>query len=217
MRNTHEKSFYERSSYMSTAVYLSAREPKRERGKQRVAALLDAGAAVFVEKGYEAATMTEIAERAGAAIGSLYQFFPSKEALAEALFDRFAERWAASFAQVEARAPGRSARELADLFIDHKLKQGKDRDAAIALSTAVAGIVERRKPLGDALRGRIAAILRVGNPALAQDEAAAAAVIVNQVMKMVPSLAENAETSGLRLVSEARRLLTLYLESVFTR
>ena len=60
---------------------------------------------------------------------------------------------------------------------------------AIALSNVVAGIVERRKPLGDALRGRIAAILSAGNPALGQDEAAAAAIIVNQVMKMVPALA----------------------------
>ena len=66
-----------------------AKEPKRERGKLRVAALLDAGAALFVEKGYDATTMTEIASRAGAAIGSLYQFFPSKEALAEALVARY--------------------------------------------------------------------------------------------------------------------------------
>src|SRR5258708_20565311 len=106
---------------MSIAIQQSAKEPKRERGKQRVAALIDAGAELFAEKGYEATTMTEIASRAGAAIGSLYQFFPSKEALAEALFDRFAERRTESVAQVEARAQGRSARELADLFIDPKL------------------------------------------------------------------------------------------------
>ena len=202
---------------MSTTTYLPAREPKRERGKQRVAALLDAAAAVFAEKGYDGATMTEIAERAGAAIGSLYQFFPSKEALAEALFDRFAERWAASFAQVEERAPGRSARELADLFIDHKLRQGTDRDAAIALSSAVAGIVERRKPLGDKLRERIALILRVGNPALGQDEAAAAAVIVNQVMKMIPALAAAEDERAAALVSEARKLLALYIADVLRR
>ena len=121
---------------MSTEIQTLAKEPKRERGKQRVAALIDAGAELFAEKGYEATTMTEIASRAGAAIGSLYQFFPSKEALAEALFNRFAERAAASFAQVEERAPGCSGRELADLFIDHKLEQGTDRDAAIALSSA---------------------------------------------------------------------------------
>ena len=202
---------------MSTTAYLSAREPKRERGKQRVAALLDAGAAVFAAKGYEAATMTEIASHAGAAIGSLYQFFPSKEALAEALFDRFAERVAGSFARVEERAPGCSARALADLLIDHKLSQGTDRDAAIALSSAVAGIVERRKPLGDALRGRIAAILSAGNPALAQDEAAAAAIIVNQVMKMIPALASTEDERSAALIGEARRLLALYIDEVLRR
>jgi AcrR family transcriptional regulator len=202
---------------MSTTTYLPAREPKRERGKQRVAALLDAGAALFAEKGYDGATMTEIAERAGAAIGSLYQFFPSKEALAEALFDRFAERWAASFARVEELAPGRSAGELADLFIDHKLKQGTDRDAALALSSAVAGIVERRKPLGDKLRGRIASILRIGNPALGQEEAAAAAVIVNQVMKIIPALATGEDERAAALVAEARKLLALYIAEVLDR
>jgi AcrR family transcriptional regulator len=202
---------------MSTETYLTAREPKRERGKQRVAALLDAGAVVFAEKGYDGATMTEIAERAGAAIGSLYQFFPSKEALAEALFDRFAERWAASFARVEELAPGRSARELADLFIDHKLRQQTDRDAAIALSSGVAGIVERRKPLGDALRGRLAAILSAGNPKLGQEEAAEAAIIVNQVMKMVPALASAEDGRSAALVGEARKLLALYVDELLER
>jgi AcrR family transcriptional regulator len=202
---------------MSTATYPSAREPKRERGKQRVAALLDAGASVIAEKGYEATTMTAIAERAGAAIGSLYQFFPSKEALAEALFDRFAERTAAAFARVEELAPGCSARELADLFINYKLRQGADRDAAIALSGAVAGIVERRKPLGDALRGRIAAILSAGNPALGQDDAATAAIIVNQVMKMIPALASAEDARAARLIGEARKLMALYIDGVLRR
>jgi AcrR family transcriptional regulator len=202
---------------MSTDIQTLAKEPKRERGKQRVAALMDAGAELFAEKGYEAATMTEIASRAGAAIGSLYQFFPSKEALAEALFNRFAERAAASFAQVEARAPGCSARELADLLIDHKLAQATDRDAAIALSSLVAGIVERRKPLGDALRGRIAAILSAGAPALGPDEAAAAAIIVNQVMKMVPALASTEDERAAALIAEARKLLALYIDEVLRR
>ena len=202
---------------MSTEIQTLAKEPKRERGKQRVAALMDAGAELFAEKGYEATTMTEIASRAGAAIGSLYQFFPSKEALAEALFNRFAERAAAAFARVEELAPGYSACELADLFIDHKLGQGTDRDVAIALSNVVAGIVERRKPLGDALRVRIASILSAGNPALSEDEAAAAAVIVNQVMKMVPALAATEDERAAALIGEARKLLALYIEEVLGR
>ena len=202
---------------MSIEIQALAKEPKRERGKQRVAALIDAGAELFAEKGYEATTMTEIASRAGAAIGSLYQFFPSKEALAEALFNRFAERAAASFARVEELAPGRSPAELADLLIDYKLALGTDRDAAIALSGSVAGIVERRKPLGDALRGRIAKILSAANPALREDEAAAAAVIVNQVMKMIPALAATEDERAARLVGEARKLMALYIAEVSER
>src|ERR1700684_3365422 len=106
---------------MSIEIHQAAKEPKRERGKRRVAALIDAGAALFAEKGYEATTMTEIASRAGAAIGSLYQFFPSKEALAEALFNRYAERTAMALQHVVDRAPGLSSAQLADLLVDYKL------------------------------------------------------------------------------------------------
>src|ERR1700734_2133022 len=48
----------------------AARLPKRARGKQRVAALLQAAAAVFAEKGYEGGTMAQIAARAGQAARS---------------------------------------------------------------------------------------------------------------------------------------------------
>ena len=88
---------------------------------------------------------------------------------------------------------------------------------AIALSNVVAAIVERRKPLGDALRGRIAAILSAGNPALGQDEAAAAAIIVNQVMKMIPALASTEDERSAALIGEARKLLALYIDEVLRR
>ena len=202
---------------MSIEIQPEPRSPSGSEESSVSRRFIDAGAELFAEKGYEATTMTEIASRAGAAIGSLYQFFPSKEALAEALFNRFAERAAAAFARVEELAPGCSARELADLFIDYKLRQGTDRDAAIALSSLVAGIVERRKPLGDALRGRIAKILRNGNPGLGEDEAAEAAVITNQIMKMIPALAATDDERATKLIAEARKLLALYIEEVLGR
>src|SRR6202162_4078222 len=123
---------------MSTDIQTAAKEPKRERGKQRVAALLDAGAALFAEKGYEATTMTEIAQRAGASIGSLYQFFPSKEALAEALFSRYVERVTSLLEALGKPAPGLPLRRLADRLVDLMLDVRSDRDAAAALSGAVA-------------------------------------------------------------------------------
>src|ERR1700722_6650079 len=88
----------------SDAEIPRARPPKRARGKQRVAALLQAAAAVFGEKGYEAATMTEIAARAGAPIGSLYQFFPVKEALADTLVQNYVALLAADLQSLQERA-----------------------------------------------------------------------------------------------------------------
>src|ERR1700761_3400399 len=147
---------------MSTAP--EAKEPKRERGRQRVAALLDAGAALFLEKGYDATTMTEIAARAGAAIGSLYQFFPSKEALAEELVGRYTERATAALERLMERALGAVPARLADMLIDLMLELRADRDVTAALSDAVADVVERRKPMRHAFRGRIVLILRAANP-----------------------------------------------------
>ena len=68
----------------------------------RVARMLDACAELVDEIGYEALTTTLLAERAGVAIGSVYQFFPDKRAVVQALtlrnleayLDRLAERFA---------------------------------------------------------------------------------------------------------------------------
>jgi AcrR family transcriptional regulator len=54
--------------------------------------IVEAADRVFADVGYEAATMEQIAERAETSIGSVYQFFPNKGALFEALCDRYFER-----------------------------------------------------------------------------------------------------------------------------
>ena len=64
------------------------REPQRERGQRRVDTILAAAAKVFAEAGYEAATTNEIASRAKTSIGSLYQFFPNKDAILRAIVAR---------------------------------------------------------------------------------------------------------------------------------
>jgi AcrR family transcriptional regulator len=64
------------------------RVPSQERSAKRVSAMLDACAQIVAERGYDGLTTTLVAERAGVAIGSLYQFFPDKRAIALALADR---------------------------------------------------------------------------------------------------------------------------------
>src|SRR5215831_4302790 len=65
---------------------------RQARGQRRIDQLVDVAAQLFAEVGFEAATTNAIAARAGVSPGSLYQFFPNKDAMAEALADRFVER-----------------------------------------------------------------------------------------------------------------------------
>jgi AcrR family transcriptional regulator len=68
------------------------RQPKQQRGKDRVEKILDAAAAVFDRVGYEAANTHMIAAEAKTAIGSIYQFFPDKAAIFNAMELRHIER-----------------------------------------------------------------------------------------------------------------------------
>ncbi|QNE79398.1 TetR family transcriptional regulator [Streptomyces finlayi] len=72
-----------------------ATRPRRRqaRGEARIAQLLDAAADVFSSTGYTAASTNAIAREAGVSPGTLYQFFPNKEAIAIELGDRLLNRW----------------------------------------------------------------------------------------------------------------------------
>ena len=74
---------------MSTAVRTNPRKnASQERSRLTVDALLEATARILVREGFDKASTNRIAEVAGVSVGSLYQYFPSKEALVAALIDR---------------------------------------------------------------------------------------------------------------------------------
>jgi AcrR family transcriptional regulator len=76
-------------THMSTAVRTNPRKSaSQERSRLTVDALLEATARILVREGFDKASTNRIAEVAGVSIGSLYQYFPSKEALVAALIDR---------------------------------------------------------------------------------------------------------------------------------
>ena len=80
---------------MNTARKLQTNPRKsasQERSRSTVDALLEATARVLVKEGYDRASTNRIAEVAGVSIGSLYQYFPNKEALVAAVIDRHTEQ-----------------------------------------------------------------------------------------------------------------------------
>jgi AcrR family transcriptional regulator len=60
----------------------------QRRSRATVDALLDATARILVREGFDKASTNRIAEVAGVSVGSLYQYFPSKEALVAAVIER---------------------------------------------------------------------------------------------------------------------------------
>jgi AcrR family transcriptional regulator len=66
--------------------------PRQSRSQATVTAILDATARILVERGFAAASTNAVAERAGVSVGSLYQYFPNKEALVSALRARHGEQ-----------------------------------------------------------------------------------------------------------------------------
>jgi len=68
------------------------KRPRQERSKATVDAILEATAQVLVEHGYDKTSTNRVAKRAGVSIGSLYQYFPNKEAMVGELVDRYSGR-----------------------------------------------------------------------------------------------------------------------------
>lgn len=67
--------------------------PTQARSKATYDAILKATAQILAGEGVDSLNTNRVAEVAGASIGSLYQYFPNKESMMQALIDRYAERF----------------------------------------------------------------------------------------------------------------------------
>jgi len=99
----------------------------QERSRATVDALLAATARVLVKDGYDHASTNKIAHAAGVSIGSLYQYFPSKEALVAAVIERhiggMMDVVRASLARVAPLPLREAARELVRVMIEaHRIE-----------------------------------------------------------------------------------------------
>lgn len=89
--NTHISTRVPREALEQQALRLLPRKaPKQGRSEATVEVILEAAAHILIERGYMALTTNAAALRAGVSIGSLYQYFPGKEALLAALLMRHA-------------------------------------------------------------------------------------------------------------------------------
>lgn len=98
------------------------RQPTQRRSARRVERMLDACAELLDEIGYEALSTTRIAERAGVAIGSVYQFFPDKRAITQELtrrnVEQFVSRVGRRFIEEDYRGWWEAVEAIIDEYVD---------------------------------------------------------------------------------------------------
>lgn len=160
-----------------------ARIPRQDRGKLRVEVLLDAAEVVIAEKGYDAATMTEIAERAGASIGSLYQYFPTKTAIADILRSRLWDALYAELTGLSAAAKGATAASFAARLIATLSDFYRRRPALQNIAEARQLPASATADVRQRLRREVAAAISLFAAGVTKEEAEAAAVVVYEFMK----------------------------------
>jgi AcrR family transcriptional regulator len=186
-------------------------QPQREVGRQRVADLLEAAASVIQERGFEAATMAEIAARADAKVGSLYRFFPSKDAVAEALMTHYADVLTAEYDAIRARAAVAAPEELADILIDLLARRYAQTRAITALLDSRTDLTEIRRRFRAVTLAGIRTALKACAPGLDDREADdIAAVVLNNMKTMVGMTMKDAPTTP-GAPDELRLMNRLYL------
>ncbi|MEV0582944.1 TetR family transcriptional regulator [Nonomuraea sp. NPDC050310] len=98
------------------------RQPTQRRSARRVERMLDACADLLDEIGYEALSTTRIADRAGVAIGSVYQFFPDKRAITQEVtrrnVEQFVSRVGARFLEEDYRGWWEAVDAIIDEYVD---------------------------------------------------------------------------------------------------
>ena len=201
---------------MDSGMSINRRIPQQERGERRVAELLEAAAVEFAEVGYDAATMKAIAKRAGASIGAVYQYFPSKEAVVGALRTRYVNEMEEQWIKLEEATSGLSVRERTQNFIEVMIRFMEDHPAYGTVLDAPADS-KRDKKIRDRLRERLANVFRTRRPAVSQEQAYRVACVSLQLIKSMNALFVEAKLQERReIVEEYKFVLTAYLEKRLT-
>jgi AcrR family transcriptional regulator len=175
-----------------------------------VAGLLHAAASVIAEAGYEPATMSAIAERSNSSIGSLYQFFPNKESVVEALRAEYVKELEKLWASLAAEASSLTVEELVSRLVHSQVDFAEGHAAFLALLEAPPTVNSPRRR--EIIRGRIARVFLKRNPDLARSEALRTAAVMQQIVKGLLTLYARAD-KGERtaILDEFKALLTGYL------
>lgn len=202
----------------ATGPALKARKsPVQARSSATVEAIFEATIQVLLNVGYRRLTTTRVAERAGVSVGTLYQYFPNRQALLAAMMRRSLDELAETLIACCEAARGRPAdvlaTELVDAYLDLKLERP---NLALALREPIADVggAQMMAAASARITGALASALKDCPDLAFEDSRMVASVLVASAGALVHQALEAGGGEAIR--AEAHALVAGYLRQTGT-
>jgi AcrR family transcriptional regulator len=147
----------------ATPALKPRKTPMQSRSAATVVAIFEATIQVLLQHGFDRLTTTRVADRAGVSVGTLYQYFPNKNALLLAVLGRYLDAIASSIEHACGEQHGAALKDMmvamCHAFIDAKTRRLDVSQALMRPATKLGGDALRRAA---AQRVQAAVLARLG-------------------------------------------------------
>jgi AcrR family transcriptional regulator len=197
------------------------RAPQQARSRARVRRLLESADEIVATEGFAALTVRRLADAADVRIGTIYQFFPDKDALVDALARRYIAMFDAMIEELVAQAQNEHWDDVVDTVIDAAVALYRSHPGYVAIWSG-RHLSPALQQADDANNAAIASGLRRILTAQFElpdsDMLARACQVAVHTTDALLQLAFRLDPAGDQaILDEARRLQRLYLDDVITR
>ena len=194
------------------------RVPRQARSRERLARMLDAAEELLVSEGPGALTTTRVAAASGVSVGSLYQYLPDKEAIVEALANRYLAEFEGLMDELAAQAGGPGWEDPVGRLVDEFARRYRDRPGYRALwfgRELTPGLRAADRDNKAALARGLERTLRALGVGGELGVAARSGVLIADALLQEAFRAD--PRGDAQLIAEAKRVLRLYLDDVVAR
>ncbi|WP_427162144.1 TetR/AcrR family transcriptional regulator [Aliinostoc sp. HNIBRCY26] len=197
------------------------RQPRQARSQERVNRILDVAEELFITQGYAATTTNAIASGAKVPIGSLYQFFPDKSAIMQAIALRHEENIHQKLAVLDNLELANLPLEiLVEKLIDISAQHFSENPGYFAIFMELQGTMPELQAVGELMDTQLmqdlASLLAKRKAGLEKiDYEAIAFILVKAIGTLLWLSLSQEKTFQPRLVAETKRLALSYLQSYF--
>jgi len=196
------------------------RTPRQERSQKRVANIVDAAGQLLEEVGYIALTTNAIAARAGTSIGSLYQFFPNKDAVVAELVKSFRKELGDFFDNaLSVDLAQNSITHFVDVVVDG-IEGLRERTpgfgSVFSFRRLSANVEDQRLRMESDIIAPLSELLAEAYPGVSDEQRERCMLVVTETTKMLMGkVAGESKEIQQTMRDELKRMLGLYLASYF--